>query len=342
MKYDKKRVMRDLFILGAGFSKAISQGMPTMQELSTEVLDNLEKLGLRVPDELHNLGNDIELWMTYLSQAQPWLQDDEVYLNLATAHQIRKQIKEIIDSCTARSAPPDWLKCLIRSWHDRRANVLTLNYDILVERAARELPLGDKTKPILAQQMYPPYLANITSRTRSSYGEETIDTFSYLKLHGSVNWYYSGRENFYGETIFYADVPPLGEDYPKAEASLGLLSKDKATLIIPPVNEKTTYFNNETVKELWKDAGSALGEACRIIVIGYSLPPSDLGMRLFLTNNQPAPDTPVYVVDIDPCVAERYADLLPNLRIVKVKDFLRRPNPTERFSQQYPNLSLGA
>ena len=65
-------------------------------------------------------------------------------------------------------------------------------------------------------------------------------------------------------------------------------------------------------------------------------------MRLFLTNNQPAPDTPVYVVDIDPCVAERYAALLPKLRIVKVKDFLRRPNPTERFSQQYPNLSLGA
>ena len=120
------------------------------------------------------------------------------------------------------------------------------------------------------------------------------------------------------------------------------LSKDKDPLIIPPVNEKTTYFNNETVKGLWKDARSALEKACRIIVIGYSLPPSDLGMKLFLTNNQPAQDTPVYVVDIDPCVAKRYAALLPKLRIVKVKDFLRRPNPTERFSQQYPNLSLGA
>ena len=214
--------MRDLFILGAGFSKAISQDMPTMQELGAQVLDNLEKLGLRVPDELHNLGNDIELWMTYLSQAQPWLQDDEVYLNLATARQIRKQIKEIIDIRTAQSAPPDWLKCLIRSWHDRRANVLTLNYDILVERATRELPLTDKIERILAQQMYPPYFANIASRTKTLWNEGTIDTFSYLKLHGSVNWYYSGRENFYGETIFYADVPPLGENHPEAEESLGL------------------------------------------------------------------------------------------------------------------------
>ncbi len=102
-----------------------------MQELGAQVLNNLEKLGLRVPDELHNLGNDIELWMTYLSQAQPWLQDDEVYLNLATVRQIRKQIKEIIDIRTASAAqPPDWLKCLIRSWHDQRANVLTLNYPV--------------------------------------------------------------------------------------------------------------------------------------------------------------------------------------------------------------------
>ncbi len=186
--------------------------------------------------------------------------------------------------------------------------------------------------------MYPPYFANIRSRTTTLWAEAEIDTFSYLKLHGSVNWYYSGRDDFYGETIFYADVPPLGETHPEAEEFWESLSKDKDTLIIPPVNEKITYFNNETVRGLWKDARSALAEARRIIVIGYSLPPSDLGMRLFLINNQPAPNTPVYVVDTDPCVAERYAALLPKLRIVKVKDFLQGQNPTERFSQQYPNL----
>ena len=260
-------------------------------------------------------------------------------MNLATARQIRKQIKEIIDTRTAtaaQSAAPDWLNRLIRSWHDRRANVLTLNYDTLVERAARELSVTDEIKGISPEQMYPPYFADIRSRTSALLSGEEIDTFSYLKLHGSVNWYYSGKDDFYGETIFYSRVPPLGEYHLGEEKALEVHSRDKDTLIIPPVNEKITYFNNETVRGLWKDARSALEEACRIIVIGYSLPPSDLGMKLFLTNNQPAPKTPVYVVDTDPCVAERYADLLPQLHIVK--DFLQGQNPAERFSQQYPNL----
>ena len=282
--------------------------------------------------------------MTYLSQAQPWLQDYETDLNLATARQIRKQIKEIIDDHTlsaAQSGPPYWLCVLIRLWHDQRANVLTLNYDTLVERVIRRMS-DSNVEPILAQHIYPPYFADIASRSGAAVWDgEASDTFLYLKLHGSVNWYYSGRDDFYGETIFCANLHPIGEDYSRLreeKEALELLSKDKDTLIIPPVTEKTTYFNNETVRGLWKDARSALAEARRIVVIGYSLPPSDLGMRLFLANNQPAPKTPVYVVDTNPCVAERYADLLPKLRIVKVEDFLQGPNPVERFSQQYPNL----
>ena len=332
--------MRDLFILGAGFSKAIYQDMPTMHELSVQVRENLETLDFPVPDELYNLGDNIELWMTYLSQAQPWLHDYENYSNLATARRIRKQIKEIIDVRTAtaaQSAPPGWLNCLIRSWHAQRANILTLNYDTLVERATRELSLTDKIKRILAKHMYPPYFVNIMSRSGVGlWGEIDIDTFLYLKLHGSVNWYYSGRDNFYGETIFYEDVPPLGEVHPKVEEALRLISKDKEALIIPPVNEKTTYFNNETVEGLWKDARSALTEASRIVVIGYSLPVSDLGMRLFLINNQPAPQTPVYVVDPDPKVAGRYAKLLPDLHIVT--EFTHGQNLVNRFSQQYPDI----
>ena len=206
MKCDKERVMRDLFILGAGFSKAIYQDMPTMEDLSDQVLRNLEQtLAPSTLDELRNLGKNIELWMTYLSQAQPWLQDYETDLNLATARQIRKQIKEIIDDHTlsaAQSGPPYWLCVLIRLWHDQRANVLTLNYDTLVERVIRRMS-DSNVEPILAQHIYPPYFADIASRSGAAVWDgEASDTFLYLKLHGSVNWYYSGRDDFYGETIF--------------------------------------------------------------------------------------------------------------------------------------------
>ena len=64
--------MPDVFILGAGFSKAIYSSMPTMAELSSAILENREKVDLPVA-ALLRLGNNIELWMTYLSQSQPWL-----------------------------------------------------------------------------------------------------------------------------------------------------------------------------------------------------------------------------------------------------------------------------
>ena len=75
-----------------------------------------------------------------------------------------------------------------------------------------------------------------------------LDTFTYFKLHGSVNWLYSGRENFFGETIFYSDVSPWGSCIADFERDSRLSAEDKQSLIIPPVTEKTTYFNNETVR----------------------------------------------------------------------------------------------
>ncbi|MDE0313561.1 MAG: SIR2 family protein [Candidatus Poribacteria bacterium] len=334
--------MNDVFILGAGFSKSIHNVMPTMNELSTEVLSDLEKLNLPVPPALYDLGNNIELWMTYLSQRQPWLKNYNNDHNLSVAGHIRQLIKKSIDDRTSKAAEsdtPGWLKNLIKSLHNQRATLITLNYDTLIERAARELQITDDIQRILAQQMYPPYFSNVASRSGVGlWGEDTIMTFSYLKLHGSVNWYYSGRSEFYGETIFFADVPPLGTDNSSREKSLSMLSKDKEALIIPPVHEKTTYFNNETIRGLWQDAGDALAKASRVFVIGYSLPISDLGMQLFLINNQPNQRTPVYVVDIDPEVAQRYEEWLPKLNINK--DFAHEQNPVAEFAEHYPSLDL--
>lgn len=337
--------MGDVFLLGAGFSKAIHNGMPTMDELGDEVLKNLKKLDVSIPPELHNLGNNIELCMTYLSRSQPWLKKHENNYNQSVADRIRQQRKEIINDRTSEAAKcnaPDWLNDLIRSWHKQHATLITLNYDTLIERAARELQVTDSINRILAQQMYPPYFSNIASRSGVGlFGGEKISTFSYLKLHGSVNWYYSGRDDFYGETIFFADVPPLGTDYSAQEGSLGLLSKDKEALIVPPVSEKTIYFNNETVKGLWQDAGEALAKATKVFVIGYSLPVSDLGMQLFLTNNQPNQQnqqTPVYVIDINPEVEKRYEEWFPKLNINNT--FAHERNPVTEFAQRYPNLDL--
>ena len=144
--------MSDVFVLGAGFSKAVSGSMPTLEDLSEEVITELTNIAsypdsaFQIQDTLHALGTNIELWMTYLSQRQPWLKEEHHHRNLALAQEIRRQIREIIvrRKESAMQAPlPGWLNTLVMKWHMRRATVVTMNYDTIVESAAKELEVDN-------------------------------------------------------------------------------------------------------------------------------------------------------------------------------------------------------
>ena len=185
--------------------------------------------------------------------------------------------------------------------------------------------MSEKISALLPADIYPPYFANIESRSGAAlWGSESDRAFRLLKLHGSVNWYYSGREDFHGETIFYSDVPEFGparDEAARYASSRRLcdMAADKETLLIPPVAEKTTYFNNETVRGLWKDAAAALQDAAALYLIGYSLPISDLGMRFFLAGNNPDAHTPVHVVNTDTNILTSYQRFLqrPDMRATR-------------------------
>ena len=283
--------------------------------------------------------------MTYLSQPQPWLREPEVDLHRSLAGRIRRCIADVIEERTAlasASRAPEWLHRLVLAWHRREAVVITLNYDTLVEKVARDLSVSEKINVLHPSDIYPPYFANIVSRSgHAIWGGEDIATLRLLKLHGSVNWHYSGREDFHGETIFYSDVTAFGpaddETARKARSQrLRAMAADKETLIIPPVAEKTTYFNNETVRGLWNDAAAALQRAAALYIVGYSLPVSDLGMRFFLAGNVPDADSVVHVVNTDSNVLERYREFLhrSDLRT----EYVEPGNPVAQFACDYVDI----
>ncbi len=333
---------RDVFILGAGFSKAVAAQMPTMVELGEEVRNRLSDefdLASVIPA---SLGDNIELWMTYLSQPQPWLREPDIDLHRSLGGRIRQSIADVIEERTlsaSESTAPEWLLRLVSTWHRRQAVIITLNYDTLVERAVRDFQVPKKISALHPADIYPPYFANIVSRTGAGlWGKDYPQTFQLLKLHGSVNWHYSGREIFYGETIFISDVPEFGPATDEAArdamtAKLRDLAADKETLLIPPISEKTTYFNSETVRALWKDAAAALRDAAACHFIGYSLPISDLGMRFFLAGIRPDADFPVHVVDIDMNVLERYRTYLNRPDIGP--EYVGDDSPVARFACDY-------
>ena len=328
--------MGDVFILGAGFSKAIHSKMPTLKELSHEVINRLHRLDFTIPTPLNEMEKNIELWITYLSQRQPWLTEYDNDYNRSLAGRIRNLIFEVIDertSLASKSITPAWLSELIETWHHKQATVISLNYDTLIERTAKNVRVSDKVKRILAKQMYPPYFADVQARSGVGlWGEGKIDTFLFLKLHGSINWYYSGRDDFWGETILYSEDLPSGHEVWQEKCFRRPQSQDKEPLIIPPVLEKTTYFNNETVKKLWQEAGFELKNATRVYIVGYSLPTSDIGMLFFFKNHSPENSTPVHVIDINQELVNRYRSLL-NWEFKT--EFVQSKNPVERFVHSY-------
>jgi hypothetical protein len=116
--------MADVYVLGAGFSKAVYDQMPLLNELGHHLREIVP-----LPDEKEQataFTDDVELWLTYLSQDHPWLQETGNLRNRAqfldTPNGIRRIIGPVVHGAQ-REGFPNWLRDLICYWHRTRAAV---------------------------------------------------------------------------------------------------------------------------------------------------------------------------------------------------------------------------
>ena len=320
--------MSDVYLLGAGFSKAISDEMPLLSELSGQI----KKRGLDFQSPLTTLGDNLEVWLSYLSQPHPWLRESVNLKNQAMALEITEHIKEVLNEKERLAMGkdcPSWLQKLTKIWHETRAGVISLNYDTLVERAAGRIGTGGN-EHLSSGQLYPVQLTLSTRRDGMVFGASEVKTFTLYKLHGSTNWYYSGAAESTGEVIYYTDFGPWGEDYSEEQHQRDAVS-DKVPLIVPPTTEKVRFFQHESLKRVWTRAVISLSEAKTIFVIGYSLPMTDLAVRLFLhegsRGNGEKKD--LYIVNPDCHIVDRYRELLGEA--YQIKDDYVGDNSFERL-----------
>jgi hypothetical protein len=135
-------------------------------------------------------------------------------------------------------------------------------------------------------------------------------SFKLFKLHGSVNWFYSGATSYQGELLYDSPVTEWGKPIGDIELQARRASSDKVPLIVPPTTEKVAYFQHETIRQIWLRASAALQSADRVFCIGYSLPTTDLGVRFFLLHGKPNVKVPLFIVNKDPNSVGHYASLL--------------------------------
>lgn len=145
-------------------------------------------------------------------------------------------------------------------------------------------------------------IAHIGHRTASVLaGGRHEGTFELLKLHGSINWFHSGEVNGSGQIYYLNDTDDAGVDW-------STHTKDLQPLIIPPVLDKSRFFVHNSVKLLWNQARDYLENAKIVYIIGYSIPLTDLTVRLMLQNYLQH-DCRVVLVNKDVAKLKAYGEL---------------------------------
>ena len=303
---DKKLNMNDVFILGAGFSKAISSEMPIVKggELSKEVL-KAYKFRDSISVEIRRMiEENFENALDFLASHKPWLSESENQRHRAIYLELTYVIRAVF-WCKRKvwDSPPFWFEELIAYWHNNRCAVISLNYDLLIECLASTI-YSHKQYAIPTADLYPIRFTQVTptnglNQAASHKIENPIETFRLFKLHGSINWFYSGRANFFGEELFC--IPCSGEIdrfFDDADKTDWRRLSGKCPLIVPPTSDKSGFFQHEALRSMWFQAGEAIRRASRVICFGYSLPDSDLTMAQFLRSCAPPSRIGFEIVDL--------------------------------------------
>ncbi len=295
------------FILGAGFSRAIHQAMPTIGDLGALVLEKLDLSSTT----LAPFGGDLERWMSFLSADQPWLADGENLRNRGLFLEAAAAVDDTIEDAERQvinQPVPIWLTRLVWSWCEQKADIFTFNYDTLIERCLSQLgrvsTLGDVYAAPLVERL--PLGTHLMFASASPRG----DVLRLFKLHGSTNWGFGGIHGPASDPIVLTDerlawaLPALDEIPPPPRWTTRF--DDLYPLIVPPTFSKGPYYSNSTLRGQWRRGATTLASTSEMTIIGYSFPPGDLTTREWISTSLSA-GASVRIVDLNPEVAGRIA-----------------------------------
>lgn len=265
-----------VYILGAGFSKAIDEKMPLM--------DDLGKQCANIVDNCSYKSGSFEQWMTIMLQDLPFLDESSNLKRKSEVLNCIDAIAHILDRITNQIqfaiTCPLWLRQFVNLIAAEKACIITFNYDTLLEVAINyENPIVKTSvnlRRVVADQVVFPRPFNTITNRVGDFASTTPckDVMQILKPHGSLNWYWDSGEG--GESLLYRlrerrvynDRLNLFLD--EVEEMRGM-----RRFIIPPTGDKTRYYGQGLDRRIWKEAGKALSEASRLVVIGYSFPETD-------------------------------------------------------------------
>jgi hypothetical protein len=156
--------------------------------------------------------------------------------------------------------------------------IISYNYDLVIDNSLMECQSVEESV----------YGLNFDRKYDADWKpcEDEASGIRLLKLHGSMNWLKCNR---CGALLFYRGRKAVAElayqlmDLRQSARHLTCpicQSRELRTLLIPPLLEKELY--SEESRYSWFLAERSIASADRIVVIGYSLPPTDFYSEFLL------------------------------------------------------------
>lgn len=295
--------LNKVFFLGAGFSKAIDSRYPLLMELSEYVAEQIRcgkgSLACHYDDELSTqIKENIESLLTYLSADWPWKNTKQAYTNKA----LYVEITEILGKYFVELSKTDFTKSQFIDLHSLQAlrtflansgkdnvDFITVNYDMILERFFYDCYKSGYTPRLDEFYKYP--IANILQRDsglgiiKSPSPYDRVPTI--LKLHGSANWFWEGKQA--SDQVYYTE---WNENNYGVDPLSGLIP-----YIVPPVMDKTAFYNHNMLRYFWKEAHRLLSNADEIYIIGFSFPPTDLSVKFLFQSALRKSSANIYIVN---------------------------------------------
>lgn len=292
-------MLRRTVVLGAGFSRAVSDQMPLTDGLGTMVSARLRDQGHDVPRDFE--GGTFETWVSSLAEPQPYLSEAENLESRALFLRVASEIREVLVEVEQEvlSHPPAWsLQCFVGALHTARADVITFNYDTLLERAIGQQGRIDWDTSTQVSGVHVIQNRPAPPPTPGMWGIGSAETFRLLKLHGSLDvfWVPDDRTG--------ATINRLGDGWRWTTGALDPRARElrlpgRSPFIVPPAATKSAFYGNPFSNQLWREAANALTSAEQVDVVGYSLPATDLVVSSMIKHA--LAESPSQVTVVNPC-----------------------------------------
>ncbi|MBL0317320.1 MAG: hypothetical protein IPP69_16755 [Flavobacteriales bacterium] len=254
---------KTIYILGAGFSKSFSPGMPLLSDFKTQIIDmkmdgngkypRLADFANRFYQKSHlDSVREIETLATLILTKQLYTTETERQLYSGLKSEILAFIAEKISAEQSVSDSDNFklLSSFIKHAISKKSALITFNYDLIIENSG----IGIDYPGIHS------YPTNILQGTLS-------EPLEYLKLHGSLNWYkIKGADSVGLESVRSVN----------SNSRFYKMHQYDVPVFIPMAHAKDSFLTGTMYSTIWSYAINKLNEANEIHFIGYGFPETDL------------------------------------------------------------------